>query len=192
MSRATRRASPAEPQIRTVSDVLDQHSLLAGESHGDFESLRAAMLDDLAPRSAYAQVIARNLVDLEWERRRRIRWIRALVMSEVRQTLGAALEERLPPKDRDRLMSALMIPGTAGESAASSIMKMEIDVDLLTAEAYARKSEDLKRFEDEARRIETRRRRLLADFEKVQSRPRNTVEDAIVVDDERTETEAES
>ncbi|WP_093425598.1 hypothetical protein [Tranquillimonas alkanivorans] len=175
-----------------MSDVLDQHSLLAGESHGDFESLRAAMLDDLAPRSAYAQVIARNLVDLEWERRRRIRWIRALVMSEVRQTLGAALEERLPPKDRDRLMSALMIPGTAGESAASSIMKMEIDVDLLTAEAYARKSEDLKRFEDEARRIETRRRRLLADFEKVQSRPRNTVEDAIVVDDERTETEAES
>lgn len=85
-----------------LDDLLAVPSPLPDESPEEVAQLRAAILADLAPASAYERILAANLVELECEQRRLRRWIATAIRAEVVKRALDALRHR-PEMTRPKL-----------------------------------------------------------------------------------------
>ena len=179
-------AKPAKraPDIRTFEDILADYPVLADENPVDFESFRAALLADLAPRSPYATLMATNLVHLEWERLRLIRWISAILRSKVQERIANDLRQRKVSEPLAKEVAQQLATWTpSGEDATLRALaeKYGIEMDARFALAYFGLHDQLAPLERDLHMTEQRRRRLFADYEKCIARAKPSVEDAVIV-----------
>lgn len=170
--------------VLPADDVLREVPLVADEKPMEFEALEAALMGDLDPKTAYERVLVSNLVGLEWERRRVLRWYRALLAERA----GAVLCERLKAAkvkgEQSRTVAFDWANGDdqARRAAEAVLVKHGIDVSTIMAQCHAEQSGQLKSLEAELQGTETRRRKLFADYEKLRSRRRARTPDADIAD----------
>ena len=182
---------PMYPNQNEVLDLTPTLSLLPGEDEADFEALRTGLLRDLAPSSPYEQVLAQNLVDLEWEFYR-YRKLRNDILRKkfVDLAIGALLHgyigEAHPTPESESYAKALVDPDSELREAARAVLAShDIDEGWILATAYAEEQETLAPFERHIVELEKRRRRLKADFDALKSaRARQTIPEAEIVSDD--------
>ena len=169
---------------RSLDDLLGIYPLLAGEDPQDFETLRLALLSDLAPRSPYAQILAGNLVELEWERVRYRRLIREIVMQNARAALAVELSEKkhgTSSRQREQYLEAFGGSRTQQQEVAVGLEALGIDVAQLVASAWAEQTSTIVHLELQLHDAEKRRRLLLDDFEAVQARSGEPIPEAELI-----------
>ena len=186
--------------IATLNDISSPVALLRAicapdilpdEDADSFAYLRQAMFQDLEPKSPYEQLLAEQMVALEWDtvryRRLRDNLLRdefrrfakgAFFYGSVRQIKGLMVDKKytarakdLVAQDSDRRQSALRL-----------LEDEEITPSEIMAKAYQNIAKDLEVFERQIAESETRRRKLREDYDRLRgSRPKQ-VEDAEVIE----------
>lgn len=163
------------PEVRSFEDLLGAPQPLPGEDVDEIAQLRAAILADLAPRSAYERIIVANLVELECEHRRLRRWIvSALREQMVRQALDAvARAGGQTPAQRARLRDDLMAAEPQRRAAARArLVEAGVDLDALMARVRLELDDGIARLEVDLRETERRRRGLFGDLDRLRLRHR--------------------
>ena len=144
-------AKAPPPKIGELEDLIPRLMLFPGEDSIAYEDLRDALLGDLAPGAPYERALAENLVTLEWE---------AIRHRRMRDTLIKA-------KARD-LAVGVFSTGEVREPYHHNETHERLGSALVSAD---RKSADL----------ETRRRRLRDDYERLKAARARPVEDAEII-----------
>jgi len=179
--------SSPEALLRTICapDVLPD------EDADSFAYLRQALFQDLEPKLPYEQLLAEQMVALEWDtvryRRLRDNLLRsefrtfakgAFVLGRAGPITGYRVDEKydaqaqdLVAQDRDRRQSALNI-----------LEEKQITPSEIMAKAYQSIAKDLEVFERQIADAETRRRKLRDDYERVRASRPKQVEDAEVIE----------
>ena len=85
--------APASFGLDRFSDVLADPVILAGEEGDRFEAFRSALLQDIAPMTAYEAVHAEQLVGIEWD------------IQQHRSLRDAHLWKRMWQEARDAMLS---------------------------------------------------------------------------------------
>ena len=68
-------------KVRSFRDMLSSAPIMPDETQQDYDAFQTAMLNDLGPKSAYANVIADSIIANEWELYRLRRWFGKLYNS---------------------------------------------------------------------------------------------------------------
>ena len=168
-----------------VEDLVPRPMIFPGEDPVAFEGLRAALLSDLAPHTPYARTLAEHLVRLEWEAQRHQRMRDDLIRAEARNVAtrviatGKAGSSYLATFDQQALGFDLF--GSDPEKAAAAkavIDRRQITMGEIFAKAYSLVAGQVELHERKLAAIETRRRRLKEDYDRLKIvRPRS-IEDA--------------
>ncbi|MBF9059810.1 hypothetical protein HKCCSP123_11515 [Rhodobacterales bacterium HKCCSP123] len=102
---ALSKTDPARFGLASFADVLPPRGRIVGEDPSDFTAFREALIQDLAPATAYEAVLAENLVRMEWDLlqhrsmrdagvRRSIRdRIKDAVVAEAKAAYGSEMNE---------------------------------------------------------------------------------------------------
>jgi hypothetical protein len=189
---STKITKPSE--VSTPADLLRAicaPQVLPDENADNFAYLRQALFQDLAPKSPYEQLLAEQMVALEWGAVRYRRLRDNLLKGEFRDiSVGAfalgriglihqslkddtskALSVDLVSQDEDRRRSALTV-----------LAEKDIDPAEIMAKAYQKIAKDLEVFERQIAESETRRRKLREDYDRVRASRPKQVEDAEVIE----------
>lgn len=171
--------------------VICAPDVLPDEDPDSFTYLRQALFQELDPRSPYEQLLAEQMVALEWDamRYRRLRdnllkrefrdmsvgaffnGTVGLVHHSQRDETSKKLAGDLVSQDGDRRLSALTI-----------LAEKEITSADIMAKAYQRIAKDLEVFERQIAESETRRRKLREDYDRVCGTRARQVKDAEVIE----------
>ena len=158
-----------------LDELLASPSPLPDESPEEVAQLRAAILADLAPATAYERILAANLVELECEQRRLRRWIATAIRAEVVKRALDALRRR-PEMTRPKLARLEAdFKAAAPERQAAALRRCrEAGVDLAALVAKVRLDLDasITRLEEDLRETERRRRALFEDLDRLARRRR--------------------
>ncbi len=180
------KASP--PEIGELEDLIPRLMLFPGEDSIAYEDLRDALLGDLAPGAPYERALAENLVTLEWEAIRHRRMRDTLIKAKARDlaigvfSTGVVGDAFRPDEAHERLGSALISADRkSAAKAAAALKKHEVSLDEIFAKAYSRVSNQLELHEKKLADLETRRRRLREDYERLKATRARLVEDAEVI-----------
>jgi hypothetical protein len=169
--------SPARGSAIEPARLAGEAAVTPDESAAELESLRLALQADLAPRTPYELMLADNLVDLEWERRRARRWAVAVIFEEARRQLETRLGEGGARKTEAREICAAWASGSEEGLAAAEAAARRAGTSLAAvgAEAQSAQAGLVEPLLREIRGIEGRRRKLLADLRMLQARNRPAV-----------------
>ena len=186
--------------IATPNDISSPEALLRAicapdilpdEDADSFAYLRQAMFQDLEPKSPYEQLLAEQMVALEWDTVRYRRLRDNLLRDEVREfAVGALCSTRISrvkglqvnPKFTAQAQDLVAQDSDRRQSALRILEEKQITPSEIMAKAYQNIAKDLEVFERQIAESETRRRKLRDDYERVRgSRPKQ-VEDAEVIE----------
>lgn len=174
----------ARPPRGEVSEVVFSH-LLPDEDQAEYRQFRDALIGELAPRGVYQRHLAANLVDIEWDIQRHRRLLAATLRSEFARQAGGIAESGRPGLP-------MLIPGLGDDvsfgkrllsnepEAQAELRALQVSMSEITAAAANAVSEIIGYHETRIADLEHRRRRLLADYERLQERQngRGPIEDA--------------
>ncbi|MFC6639854.1 hypothetical protein ACFQDR_23010 [Sulfitobacter sediminilitoris] len=165
--------------------------VLPDESQDDYDALKAVLLAELKPRSPYAELLADQLVELEWDLRRHRRLRDALLRAEFRHQAAVALDQQSsdlfmsfgPNTAARELAVGLVGTDTAKQQAAlTELEEVGASPAEIMAKAYQKLARDLEPHERHIAEIEIRRRRLREDFDRVNTSPVQPIEEAQLVE----------
>ncbi len=183
---STAKALP--PEIGALEDLIPRPMLFPGEDSIAYEDLRDALLGDLAPGAPYERALAENLVTLEWEAIRHRRMRDTLIKAKARDlavgvfSTGEVEEAFFPAETHEKLGTALVgADRKSAAKAAAALKKHEISLDEIFAKAYSRVADQLEMHEKKLADLETRRRRLRDDYERLKAARARVVEDAEII-----------
>ncbi|SLN12073.1 hypothetical protein ROJ8625_00308 [Roseivivax jejudonensis] len=172
-------------QVRTLDDVLAYYPLLAGEDAEDFETIRQALLFELAPRSGYARIIANNLVELEWERRQYHQMIHDVIKRSAKRAFTRYLADGHAGEISQKVLEDLEagFDGPVAERRRTELRLSEygIDVGELVCQAWTSQAKLIGDLKAQLNDTEIRRRKLWKDFDKLQPQRADAIEDAEVL-----------
>jgi hypothetical protein len=193
-------------QPTTTLDLSGLDYLLPDEDPTTFAEFRDALLEELAPRSAYQKCLAMNLVGIEWDIGRNRRLLAAAIRDAFRRyaafiaaremmgladlssdaagDMEEAAEDAYDEADAEyyaeRFASDLTDrkPKALAELAETGVSRSEI-----AAAAQRNRATAVAYHEDRIAELERRRRALLSDYETLKSRrlAAEAIEDAVVV-----------
>jgi len=178
--------------------IVDIHGLglrpmmLPDEDPKTYDSLRAALLSDLGPRTPYECTLAENLVTLEWEaiRHRRLRdhLIRATYRDLAMGVFFDGTVKTVGSYDETaslKLSALALVSSDAKEreDAEARLAASGIDRSEILAKAYGRERDQVEIHERKIAEIENRRRRLLDDYDRLRASHATLVSDADIVED---------
>lgn len=161
--------------------------VLPDEDGDSFEFLRQALFQDLKPMSPYEQLLAEQMVALEWDAVRYRRLRDNLLRNEFREHsegvfgLGSIGHVKLTLKDQSYKTKARDLvahDSDRRQSALNFLAEKEIAPAEIMAKAYQSIAKDLEVFERQIAETEARRRKLRDDYDRVQSSRAKQVEDA--------------
>lgn len=176
--------SPAT--LSAFADLDLRPTLLGDEDPALFETFRAGLMVDLEPRTAYQRTLAENLVAIEWEalRHRRLRdaLVAAAFPGKAKTALWSIAQGR-SLSEAETLAHALAHgPQDVRALALAALEETRTTTTGLVAEAYGAAAFKTEPHERKLAELETRRRRMLDDYERLQALPkRRAVEDAEIV-----------
>ena len=183
---STAKAPP--PEIGELEDLIPRPMLFPGEDSVAYEDLRDALLGDLAPGAPYERALAENLVTLEWEAIRHRRMRDTLIKAKARDLAIGVFSTRevrdafRPNETHKRLGFALVSADRkSAAKAAAALKKHEISLDEIFAKAYSHVADQLELHEKKLADLETRRRRLRDDYERLKAARARSVEDAEII-----------
>lgn len=146
--------------------------LFPGEDTQTYESLRDALLQDLAPQTAYERVLVEDLINLEWEKVRHRRLRDQLVLNSAREVAAHTFDpelasylgfEHASPTARQHA-AAFVGPDTALRRKAIAVLRdLDKDPAEIMALAYRAVGEAAAVHERKLAEIEGRRRKLMRD-----------------------------
>jgi hypothetical protein len=195
-----------KPSARPITlpplDLSGLDYLLPDEDPATFTEFRDALLEELAPRSAYQKCVAMNLVGIEWDIGRNRRLLAAALRDAFRRHATSVAERELAGRaylssdaadgredayDEDyaeyyaELFASDLTdrkPKALAELAQTGVSRSEI-----AAAAQRNRATAVAYHEDRIAELERRRRALLADYETLKSRrlAADAIEDAVVV-----------
>ena len=181
-------AKARPPKIGEIEDLIPRPMLFPDENPVVYEDLHDALIGDLAPGTPYERALAENLVTLEWEAIRHRRMRDTLIKAKARDlaigvfSTGEVRDAYNPDEKHEQLGSALVSADRkSAAKAAAALKKHEISLDEIFAKAYSRVSNQLELHEKKLADLETRRRRLRDDYERLKAARARSVEDAEVI-----------
>ena len=181
-------AKAPPPEIGELEDLIPRPMLFPGEDPVAYEGLRDALLGDLAPGAPYERALAENLVTLEWEAIRHRRMRDALIKAKARDfAIGVYSEgvvtEAYDPEKKHEVLGAALVSADrkSAAKAVAALKKHDIGLDEIFAKAYSRISNQLELHEKKLADLETRRRRLRDDYERLKAARATLVEDAEII-----------
>ena len=157
------------------------------ENFQDYEAFKTGMLENLAPGSAYAIVIADNIIANEWELYRLRRWFEHLRLARAEKYLVDELENSLSKEVAEKhnivaLAKSAMSPSVSDRTAGhKALEKLGVDVSRMLAITYSIYDEGVEHLETQLMSLERRRRGLHQDFDALNNRDNTTIEDAEIV-----------
>lgn len=164
---------------RSLLNPVPLFALLPGEDQATFDTLRTALLSDLAPQTPYEHALAENLVGLEWEVLRHRRLQDALLRAEYRQVAAGVFLNGAA----ERVYRVLVSDNRkARASAEAALAERGITFDEILAEAYKYPAKDVVPHEQELAEIEVRRRRLREDYDQLTRHRLSLIDEAEIVD----------
>lgn len=174
------------PQLH---DLIPRPMLFADEDPADFEELRDAFLAELVPGTPYERALVEDIVTLAWEAIRHRRMRDNLIRSRAKSIAARVFAGGAPANGCSssvqyrQLASALVGPDS--EEAAIALEVLEewgFSLSEIFADAYRTLAGDVERHERKLAELETRRRRLREEYDRLRSaRTRAPVEDAEIV-----------
>ena len=108
---------------------------------------------DLAPKGAFEKIIASNLVDVEIERQRLKRWIRALTRDATWLRIRSGLRSKSVPEDAIALVAAAWDSGD-GPALGAAIQEHGIDISHAVVHARVDIADKIKSFESDLRQCD--------------------------------------
>ncbi len=188
IKRITRQA--ARPPIAELLDLIPRATLFPDEDRIPFDDLREALINDLAPSTPYEHALAENLFTLELEtlRHRRLRDARLFAAfaeqaeRELQHMDLAALETILVLNYRGNMAQALTDPDTmVRDTVRKAYATKGVSTTNIMAKAYESVALMIDGHERALVENESRRRRLLEDYERLKARRAKPIEDASAV-----------
>ena len=159
--------------------------LLPDEDANSYEALREALLRDLSPSTPYEHVLAENLVTIEWEAVRYRKRRDDLLIASARDLAAFAVEDPIgvsPSTEAKRQAVALFgSESRKRKKAAAKLEESGTNIDALLAEAYAKEIGALGYIDRHLADIETRRRRLRDDYDRLKAKRARPIPDAEIV-----------
>lgn len=173
-------------------DLIPRMRMLPNESAVDFEHLRQAFLLELAPATPYQSALAESLIALEWDIHRYRRMWDSLIRTRYKNIAQCSWAANIltnhptqesSSKEAKAFANALISPGSEGSDIALDwLAERNIDPGELVAKAYGDVQEALAPLERTLTELETRRRRMREDFDRLQATRARPIEDATIVD----------
>ena len=189
-----RQPAKARPDTQgAVEDLIPRPTLLPDEDPTTYDHLHQALLLDLNPATPYEKAIAENLVTNEWEALRHRRLRDALIRAKARDVaVGLCSKGKLTelnhweqPEEEAWAVGVALIGDEPDErqDAFAALRAYDIGPDEVMAEAYRLAANAVEVHEQKLADLETRRRRLRDDYDRLKSARARPVEDAEVVRD---------
>lgn len=165
------------PLLGTVTETT-----LPDESDKELAELRQSLLEELAPRSAYAASIATDIAHAIWDIQRHRRIMAAAISSAVRDNADNILRTREQREREDGPSIGRRLLKWDPE-ALEELEDKGLTLGDLTAAAFDSRSETVAYHESRISDLERRRDRLFESFNRVQDlRKPSDIEDAEEVD----------
>lgn len=178
----------------SIRALIDAPVMLPGESEVDYANLSAALMADLAPKTALEQIVVADIIALEWDRFRYRRLKAARLSHRARELLlGLQRNEELVPvstaspsleEKEIGFARAALGEGTDEENGttrdeALRILDVTFDTSLdeVLAEAHNLVSDEIGVYDRRLTGMERRRRQLLDDLNRLRSDRATVVED---------------
>jgi len=181
---------PSKPVTKknpqSVLDLIPRMQTLPDEDPILLEDLREAFLAELAPATAYETSLAEQLVGLEWEGQRLRRLRDDLLLQEYSyQSVGVfeygkiTREPVLGKSDQTKRLSKALISSDPElrREAELALVAHEVTPTQILAKAWQQRVDELERFETQLTQLETRRRRLRADYDQLVALRRRRVQE---------------
>ena len=190
MSSSAKSKSSLKGAITVLDDLIQAPQLLPDEDATTFEALRDVLFADLAPGTPYERLLARNLVDLEWEALRHRRFRDHLIRAEYRDIAVGGFQKgedwlysQLVPSETDKTNAFALVNSDPKPlvAAEKELAKLQISPSEILAKAYKKLSRDLEPHERQLAEIEVRRRRLREDYDRLKAAKAKPVEDAEIL-----------
>ncbi|MDF1706622.1 MAG: hypothetical protein P1U72_00870 [Paracoccaceae bacterium] len=165
--------------------------VLPDEKADKFEYLRQALFQDLEPKSPYEQLLAEQMVALEWDAVRYRRLRDNLLKGEFRElskgvfalgAIGRVNPKLETEKSKAQALDLVAQDNDRRQSALNILADMEIQPSEIMAKAYQQVAKDLEVFERQIAETETRRRKLRDDYDRLRAARTKHVEDAEVIE----------
>jgi hypothetical protein len=166
-------------------------AVLPDENADSFEYLRKALFQDLEPKSPYEQLLAEQMVALEWDAVRYRRLRDNLLKIEFRElskgafargAIGRVHSTLETEKSKAHVRDLVAQDSDRRQSALTFLADFEITPSEIMAKAYQHVAKDLEVFERQIAETETRRRKLREDYDRVRGARAKKVEDAEVIE----------
>ena len=174
-------AKKAASEISTLDDILLVMQLLPDDPAAETAQLAAAIMADLAPKAAFEKIIASNLVDVEIERQRLKRWIRALTRDATWLRIRSGFRSKSVPESAIAVVAAAWDRGD-GPALAAAVQEHGIDISHAVVHARVDIADKIKSFESDLRHCENRRRLLFRDLKLMRDDRRPAIADADLVE----------
>ena len=177
----------SETELR---DFLPEHVLWSDEDPMGYKSLRDGLLDELCPQTFYQRLIADKLVNLEWELFRYEGLVADFLKTKTRAIAANTLDTGKIASDKysdnskasEAMATALFNPRAKGkEKALQKLRLLGISLGEITAVAYAEYIEFFNLLEYRKIEIETRRRNMRKDYDRLKPSRAEPVEEAEVL-----------
>lgn len=165
--------------------------VLPDEKADKFEYLRQALFQDLEPKSPYEQLLAEQMVALEWDAVRYRRLRDNLLKGEFRElskgvfalgAIGRVNPKLETEKSKAQALDLVAQDNDRRQSALNILADMEIQPSEIMAKACQQVAKDLEVFERQIAETETRRRKLRDDYDRLRGARTKHVEDAEVIE----------
>lgn len=181
--------------VRSPRELLQgiySAQLLPDEQEQTFDALHEALFSDLDPGTAYEALIAEQIVALEWDALRHRRLRDTLLLAECRDlAVGAFHNGRIgrdysldKGSDAEKLANKLVSNSAkARATAAMALSERGVRPEEIMAEAYRKLAKELEPHERQIADIETRRRKLRDDFDRLKAARARRVPDAEVIEE---------
>lgn len=179
----------SQPIFGELQELVLRPILLPDETPATYDGLREALIRDLAPVTPYECMLAENLVQLEWERIRHRLLRDSLVKAKARDLViglfaTGKLREVDDCKDEHRDLALALFNENSEKSAEAcrALTEHKVTAPEIHAKAYAAVAHQVDPHEKALAALETRRRRLREDYDRLKATRRKPVEDAEIVE----------
>lgn len=179
---------------QTILELIPRMQTLPGEDPILLEDLREAFLAELTPATAYEMSLAEQLVAFEWEAQRLRRLRDELLLDRYSSEAMVVFASRKGGRDpggfyseeTKQLGKALISSDPdARRDAEQVLVSHDVTPTQILARAWQRRMNELERFDTQLANLETRRRRLRADYDQLvalRHRRAQEISDAEVVE----------
>jgi hypothetical protein len=130
-----------------IRNVFRDPPIVAGEDRAQYEALKKLVLKDLKPKGLHEMLLARDIVDAEWEHRRlrdlKAGMLHAAIPRVVKSQMAEAYDELSPlngkivPDVRKHVVNILAGDASAKQALETLLRDHHLTVDVIVAAAFA-------------------------------------------------------